>query len=82
MSLSGVGTLKSLSEAGETSGLYTGNYLYVITVCGDGALHLVTDIDDESLCLSVESELVDPCLWLERRVVWILGTICNHCRWR
>ena len=76
MSLSGVGTCGPLSMAGETSSLDTGNYLYVIIVGGDDALHLFTDIDVESLCLSVESELVVPCPRLERRIVWILGTIC------
>ena len=51
MSLSGVGTC-GLCLRLETSSLDTGNYLYVITVGGDDALHLFTDIDDESLCLS------------------------------
>ena len=68
--------LKSLSKAGETSGLYTGNCLYVITVGGDIGLHLVADIDDESLCLSGVGTC-GPCLRLERRVVCILGTVCT-----
>ena len=51
MSLSGVRTFGPCLRL-ETSSLDTGNYLYVITVGGDDALHLFTDIDDESLCLS------------------------------
>ena len=51
MSLSGVRTCGPCLRL-EPSSLDTGNYLYVITVGGDDALHLFTDIDDESLCLS------------------------------